>query len=92
MSYVNMSCRGKTLHTCPRCWLLQGVCICDRLPRLKPSTRVVMHMHHNEWCGRPLGASPVRTKPCRTALLFYFLLSLSWIKAMAKPRYQHPLW
>lgn len=40
---------GKILCSCPECWLLPGLCICHRLNRFKPKSRVVVHIHHDEW-------------------------------------------
>lgn len=43
-------CRRKTLFSCPRCWLLPTLCVCDKLPRVSaPRTKLIIHMHHNEW-------------------------------------------
>eukprot|EP00195_Chlamydomonas_chlamydogama_P001132 CAMPEP_0202920514 /NCGR_PEP_ID=MMETSP1392-20130828/76892_1 /ASSEMBLY_ACC=CAM_ASM_000868 /TAXON_ID=225041 /ORGANISM="Chlamydomonas chlamydogama, Strain SAG 11-48b" /LENGTH=278 /DNA_ID=CAMNT_0049614011 /DNA_START=278 /DNA_END=1114 /DNA_ORIENTATION=+ len=40
---------SKSLFTCPNCWLLPGLCICERVQRCEPRTKVVVHVHHKEW-------------------------------------------
>lgn len=40
---------GKTTFSCPRCWLMPGMCICGRLSAFHPATRLIVHMHYNEW-------------------------------------------
>jgi len=40
---------GRTMFNCPNCWLLPGLCICERVQRCQPRTKVVVHVHHKEW-------------------------------------------
>lgn len=36
-------------YQCRGCWLLPGNCVCNKLRKAKPSTKVVIHVHHDEW-------------------------------------------
>lgn len=39
---------------CSTCWLLPGHCICNSLHRYQVSTKVVIHLHPDEWAkGEP---------------------------------------
>lgn len=40
--------RTKRAARCPSCWLPVNSCVCEELPRLQVSTRVVIVMHHVE--------------------------------------------
>ena len=55
---------GKTLFSCPRCWLLPGLCICSRLQRVAlSSTRVVCSVHNLEW-GKASNSGAIAAMSC----------------------------
>ena len=41
---------GRALFMCHECWLPPTFCTCSQMGRVVPNTKVVVHMHHNEWC------------------------------------------
>ena len=43
-----MDC-GRGLFLCPGCWLLPANCVCGRYRVVRSRTKVVVHIHHNEW-------------------------------------------
>ena len=52
----------RSISSCPRCWLLPGLCVCKLMKPVQTRTRVVLHMHSSEWlvgclgfcCSRPV--------------------------------------
>ena len=40
---------GKTLFSCPSCWMLPTLCICGKVHRFSTSTTVIVQVHHDEW-------------------------------------------
>lgn len=36
-------------YQCTGCWLLPGNCVCNKLRTAKPKTKVVIHLHQDEW-------------------------------------------
>jgi DTW domain-containing protein YfiP len=43
-------CRwGRTLFQCPNCWLLPRNCVCSKLQHFHPTTKIILHYHHDEW-------------------------------------------
>lgn len=44
-----MDC-GRGLFLCPGCWLLPMNCVCGNYRVVKSRIKVVVHIHHNEWC------------------------------------------
>lgn len=43
-------------YQCRTCWLLPGNCVCGKLLKASPRTKVVIHLHADEW-GRGEAAS-----------------------------------
>lgn len=41
--------QGRLACQCPTCWLLPGNCVCGKLKRAEPATRVIIHLHQDEW-------------------------------------------
>jgi hypothetical protein len=48
---------GRLLRQCPGCWLLPGNCVCAKLPRAQPATKVIISVHPDEWFRGGLGAA-----------------------------------
>jgi hypothetical protein len=40
---------GRVTAQCRVCWLLPAFCVCRALRVGQPQTRVIIHLHHNEW-------------------------------------------
>lgn len=40
---------GRLPYQCRGCWLLPGNCVCGRLRVAAPATKVVIHLHQDEW-------------------------------------------
>ena len=38
------------LFSCPTCWLQPHFCVCRQLEKINVQTKVVVHVHHTEWC------------------------------------------
>lgn len=36
-------------YQCRTCWLLPGNCVCGKLRKASPRTKVVIHLHADEW-------------------------------------------
>ena len=41
---------GRTIFACPTCWLMPYFCVCGKYARFTPKTKVILHLHHEEWC------------------------------------------
>ena len=53
---------GRAVATCPDCWLRPHYCVCDTLHTAQAQTRVLLHMHHYEWCALRSAASAVTSR------------------------------
>jgi hypothetical protein len=40
---------GRLPYQCSGCWLLPGHCVCGQLRKAQPATKVVIHLHQDEW-------------------------------------------
>lgn len=55
---------GKTLFSCPNCWLLPGLCICSRLEKVSlRSTTVICSVHNLEW-GKASNSGAIAALSC----------------------------
>jgi DTW domain-containing protein YfiP len=43
---------GRALFWCPHCWMAPHYCICSSIETRAPRTKLVVHVHHSEWCER----------------------------------------
>lgn len=48
-------------YQCRTCWLLPGNCVCGKLRKASPHTKVVIHLHADEW-GRGEAVGLVRAR------------------------------
>jgi DTW domain-containing protein len=53
-----MGSRSKRSERCPHCRLHTHLCICSAIPRIDLATRLVLVMHHREWC-KPTATGPL---------------------------------
>lgn len=58
---------GRLPYQCSGCWLLPGHCVCGQLRKAQPATKVVIHLHQDEW-GRG-EASSSRRFTCQLLLV-----------------------
>jgi DTW domain-containing protein YfiP len=55
---------GKTLFSCPHCWLLPGLCICGRLEKVAlQNTSVICSVHNLEW-GKASNSGAIASLSC----------------------------
>ena len=53
-----MGTRSKRSERCQHCRMHLRLCICEAIPRLDLTTRLILVMHHREW-GRPTATGPL---------------------------------